>query len=982
MTVPPPFTPQLPPRSASGVLPDPRVEQALELCRSGHPDTVDALHREWLTNPPQDAPTLTALVEMARLLGQPIAAVGWAEAVVRTASDAVRSWCLLALTLIAAGRIQEAETAAEQALRRLGAGPHDGHLDNAQTHRAIALIRLRQGRLMDAAQACETALRSIAQHDDPPSQNARAETRGTLALVRMLEGRFSEADALFRQALDHRPMLPEILGNHASLLARLGHDTEALEQATQAVALRPRLLGTLHLIGTLHHRAGRLPEAIAVCRRVLAMAPEQMDTRLLLADALNRVGAWQEAVAVCQDGLRLDAADVPSVRAALLTHSGAALQSGGDCAGALAAHRHALELAPTQQAALNNLARLHRETGDPEAINTLRRIAETAGSPSGVRLTLLSLLLSVGRIAEAEAEAFAHAQSAPENAELSFAIAATFLDAGRRASALPYAQRAIRLAPDTPRHWIGFVDALRDPALSKVDESLRPDLLAALNRPEVDAPALAWAMAALLRESPILQRLAALPNSAAAVLSDAEQTLLSDGALETLASDAVFLAHLRTTPIIDPVLEYALSHIRRLLLLTLFGPGLPDRAVWQTLCAALAEQCFLTEYVLPESTCEPQMLPALVHAISAAIDQGTQPRAVLVALLGAYHPLHQWPWSDALNRFTWPEAIIRLLTRQCLEPAAEAIIAASLPTLTPIHNPTSVDVRAQYEENPYPRWLSTGVLPEPVPLARFLRGLFPHIAPSIPSPPGWESPDVLIAGCGTGREAVWSATTLKHARVLAVDLSRRSLAYAARQSQQLGLSIDFAQADLLELGGQDRRFDVIHSVGVLHHMDDPMAGLRALRALLRPHGVMELGLYSATARRPILAVRNLLAGSDLPSTPDGIRRLRQIILSLPDDHPGRAVIRSPDFYGISPCRDLLMHVRELHATLPWLDHALKALDLEFLGFRLSDPAVGSLYRRRFPDDPSMTSLAHWNQLEDENPTIFGGMYQLWTRARG
>ena len=58
-----------------------------------------------------------------------------------------------------------------------------------------------------------------------------------------------------------------------------------------------------------------------------------------------------------------------------------------------------------------------------------------------------------------------------------------------------------------------------------------------------------------------------------------------------------------------------------------------------------------------------------------------------------------------------------------------------------------------------------------------------------------------------------------------------------------------AQADILKLGGIGRSFDIIESNGVLHHLADPFAGWRVLVALLRPRGLMNIGLYSKAARR-------------------------------------------------------------------------------------------------------------------------------------
>ena len=60
-------------------------------------------------------------------------------------------------------------------------------------------------------------------------------------------------------------------------------------------------------------------------------------------------------------------------------------------------------------------------------------------------------------------------------------------------------------------------------------------------------------------------------------------------------------------------------------------------------------------------------------------------------------------------------------------------------------------------------------------------------------------------------------------------LSLASLSYAKRQTEALGLrNIEYAQADILELGTLDRMFDTIVSTGVLHHMAAPEAGLSAL----------------------------------------------------------------------------------------------------------------------------------------------------------
>ena len=62
-----------------------------------------------------------------------------------------------------------------------------------------------------------------------------------------------------------------------------------------------------------------------------------------------------------------------------------------------------------------------------------------------------------------------------------------------------------------------------------------------------------------------------------------------------------------------------------------------------------------------------------------------------------------------------------------------------------------------------------------------------------------KSPQILIAGCGTGQHSIGTAGRFKQADVLAVDLSLSSLAYAQRKTTELGLSNLTMQADILNL---------------------------------------------------------------------------------------------------------------------------------------------------------------------------------------
>src|SRR5262249_17823656 len=203
------------------------------------------------------------------------------------------------------------------------------------------------------------------------------------------------------------------------------------------------------------------------------------------------------------------------------------------------------------------------------------------------------------------------------------------------------------------------------------------------------------------------------------------------------------------------------------------------------------------------------------------------------------------------------------------------------------------------------------------------------------------------------------------------------LAYAKRKTREAGIAnIEYAQADILNLGTIGRTFDVISVGGVLHHMADPLQGWRALMPLLRPRGFMQVALYSEFGRSHVVNARAVIAERGFQSTPEGIRRCRRE-LSM---SPAGAVARSKDFYSTSECRDFLFHVQEHRMSIPQIKSFLAQNDLRFIGFDIRDE-VRDAYAARFRDDPRMTDLDHWHAFETANPATFAGMYQFWVQNK-
>jgi SAM-dependent methyltransferase len=240
--------------------------------------------------------------------------------------------------------------------------------------------------------------------------------------------------------------------------------------------------------------------------------------------------------------------------------------------------------------------------------------------------------------------------------------------------------------------------------------------------------------------------------------------------------------------------------------------------------------------------------------------------------------------------------------------------------------------------------------------------------------------DILIAGCGTGQHALDVAARAPGARILAVDMSLSSLAYARRKTREAKLdNIEYAQADILKLAAIGRSFDRIESVGVLHHLAEPKLGWRILLSLLKPDGVLRIGLYSAAARRAIAEARAIIAEHGYGATPDGIRALRQAIIRNRHEQRWNFLLATADdFYSMSGCRDLFFNVMEHTFTIPDIAAILEEHRLSFLGFELETDVLDK-FRSQNPAAGAFTDLDCWHAFETKYPHTFRHMYVFSVR---
>ncbi|NJD33992.1 MAG: methyltransferase domain-containing protein [Betaproteobacteria bacterium] len=565
---------------------------------------------------------------------------------------------------------------------------------------------------------------------------------------------------------------------------------------------------------------------------------------------------------------------------------------------------------------------------------------------------------------------------APTHAGVLSARGSVLFRQGRTRDALASFRLALRSDPLCTAAEEGLITCLRSGRLPEADydaevEALTLRLLSSSRfRPE----SVAHVLRGRLYARPVLRSLldrveTSWPQRLALDVSPSPQARPWD--------DALLVALMETTPVTDVAIERLLVTLRWRLLQQAERAEAVENIDFHS---ALARQCFINEYVYPCLPEEINEVDKLRSRLEAAIVAGVEIPDAWLAAIGSYYPLHTLGnAADLMTGKPRRAPVDALLTQQIGEPLAEAALRANIEQLTPIDDEISRKVRRQYEENPYPRWTTPALATKRIPLPAWLAA---RTGRDEAKRIGDETAEVLIAGCGTGRQVVEIASQLAGARLLAVDLSISSLAFGMRKAREFGFTeIRFAQADILRLDLLGRRFDYIDSSGVLHHMGDPGAGLSVLCRLLKDEGAIRLGLYSEAARSAVVAVRERIAESGATADADGIRNIRQQLMELPQGTPERNVVDFADFYSMSECRDLLFHVQEHRYTIPGIARLLDDAGLRFLGFDL-EPAALARFRAVYPGRDALTDLDLWHEFEQRNPDFFAAMYQFWACNKG
>src|SRR5215468_4940195 len=247
------------------------------------------------------------------------------------------------------------------------------------------------------------------------------------------------------------------------------------------------------------------------------------------------------------------------------------------------------------------------------------------------------------------------------------------------------------------------------------------------------------------------------------------------------------------------------------------------------------------------------------------------------------------------------------------------------------HSPSrgvTAEVQDFYERYPYPRPIDSLEKYRWLGQDRQSRRVDYHLF--WPVRPYREDLSILIAGCGTS-QAAKHALRWPAAQVTGIDFSATSVRCTEELKRKYDLNnLQVRQLSIDGVNDLEMSFDQIICTGVLHHLADPDAGLRALRKVLKPDGAMHLMVYAPYGRAGIYMLQEFCRRIAIHANDEAIRDLIAALPAVPPGHPLENLLReSPDFRQEAALADALLNPQDRSYSVPQLFDFIENAGLAF-----------------------------------------------------
>jgi SAM-dependent methyltransferase len=225
-----------------------------------------------------------------------------------------------------------------------------------------------------------------------------------------------------------------------------------------------------------------------------------------------------------------------------------------------------------------------------------------------------------------------------------------------------------------------------------------------------------------------------------------------------------------------------------------------------------------------------------------------------------------------------------------------------------------------------------------------------------------EDQSILIAGCGTS-QAAKHALRWPKAQVTGIDCSATSMHHTEKLKRKHKLTnLRVHHLEIERVNDLGMSFDQIVCTGVLHHLVDPDAGLRALRSALKPDGVMHLMVYAPYGRAGIYMLQEFCRRVGMHASDGEIRDLIRALGALPSGHPLQTLLtHAPDFRREAALADALLHPQDRAYSVSQLFNFIEKAGLTF--GRWLRQAAYSVRCGVIAKIPQATRMAHLSLTE-------------------
>ncbi len=746
------------------------------------------------------------------------------------------------------------------------------------------------------------------------------------AIRNHIAGKTREAEYFYEAFLETGKNDPDILSNFALICQESGRIKKALKMYEDCIRLFPSHAFSCTNLGYLYLIIGELEKAEEITRKAIELDPKIANAHSTLGLILKEKGNIEEAEVSIRKSIEIK----PDLYDSYI-NLGIVLKSKGELKEAEEMTLKALDIDPKSADAYLNLGTILQERGDYKQAEEVTRKA---------------IMIN------------------PKINDANINLAVILKELGKLEQAVFYAKQELEISPDNKRSYCLLNILLQEAELSKLSVSdVRSVLKKLLLRKDISHQDLFRAIDSLISKN----KLEEIYNS--------DSNNLKPILFKQIINDKEIIQALKLLTFNSLNWELALTKIRRSLCIQATNPNFKPQKALLEFTMALAEQCFLNEYIYFQEEDEKSIIELIEHSISES--EITQ---FHVSLLACYKPLYKLNQlnKEKMKFSSKSSSFNSLIELQYNEPLEEMQITKSIKKIGNINDSVSVEVKTQYEQNPYPRWRYTSYISENK--MTIISAINNEIKPNrIENENENEKKkcQVLIAGCGTGKQ-IFDATGYINAEITAIDLSSSSIAYAQRKANEYGIeNIRFIEMDILQLPLLNEKFDLIECSGVLHHMHSPEKGLGAIINSLESSGYLKLGLYSELARQEVVKARKIISDQNIEADNKGISFFRNSIFNkeLP---PLTNLFQWSDFYTTSMCRDLCFHVQEHRYSINAIKVLLNRFNLDFLGFILPHH-VKSQYAKLYPNDKTQVSLENWNKYEERYPNTFRSMFQFWVK---